>query len=123
MSKNSGFDLSSFASAMAVENWDLSAFQSSSTGMDPFLTANQTTDPDALMAKQASAAPIRRRISTLADLNGFRRTASGHFQREVARTASDLEHLSTQDLWSLGQDKEGFFIQRLFDDSGAPIKG
>jgi hypothetical protein len=41
-----------------------------------------------------------------------------------SRVAEDtLIHLSQQDFWKLGQDNDGYFIERLVDDSGGPVKG
>jgi hypothetical protein len=40
-----------------------------------------------------------------------------------SRTASDtLIHKATKDLWSLKKDGSDYVIERLFDDSGSPLK-
>jgi hypothetical protein len=54
----------------------------------------------------------RRRIASLQDLSGF-----------VRVSADTLVHKSKQELWSLQNDGGKFFIQRLFDDNGTPVKG
>ena len=55
----------------------------------------------------------RRRIASLQDLNGFVRIA-----------ADTLIHKSQQDLWALKKEGDGhFYIERLFDDNGEPVKG
>lgn len=60
-------------------------------------------------SKQASS--YRQRVSSLGDLSGF------------LRDSSDLVHTATKDIWSLKQDGDGYVIERLFDDSGEPLKG
>lgn len=55
----------------------------------------------------------RRKVAKLADLKGFTRVS-----------AETLIRRSEQDLWSLGKEADGqFYIQRLFDDGGEPLKG
>ena len=49
----------------------------------------------------------------LQDLKGF-----------VRVSADTLIHKSQKDLWALKKEGDGhFYIERLFDDSGEPIKG
>ena len=52
------------------------------------------------------------RVASLGDLTDFLKVAEGQ-----------LIHRSTQDLWSVTADGEGFTITRLFDDNGNPLKG
>jgi len=52
------------------------------------------------------------RVSNLGNLTDFLKAADGH-----------LVHKSTNDLWSVTADGEGFLIERLFDDEGQPLKG
>lgn len=52
------------------------------------------------------------RVASAADLSGFTHVA-----------ADQLVHISQQDFWKLGQDEEGFFIERLIDDSQGPVRG
>ena len=60
--------------------------------------------------RQASVG--KRRIASLHDLAGF------------ARVGTDtLVHLSQQDFWHIGKDDQGFFIERLVDDSEGPVEG
>jgi hypothetical protein len=54
----------------------------------------------------------RRRVASLQDLAGFTRVS-----------ADTLVHKSQQELWSLAKEGDKFFIQRLFDDNGTPVKG
>ena len=53
------------------------------------------------------------RVASLGDLTSF-------FTKVAENT---LIHKSTRDLWSLKRDSNGFVIERLFDDSGEPLKG
>lgn len=59
----------------------------------------------------ASNSP-RLRIASASQLAGFVRVAD-----------DKLVHLSQQDFWKLGKDSEGFYIERLVDDSEGPIDG
>lgn len=54
----------------------------------------------------------RRRVASCADLKGFTRLS-----------AETLIHKSDRDLWTIKADGDKFFIERLFDDSGNPLKG
>jgi len=54
----------------------------------------------------------RRRIASLQDLRGF-----------VRVSADTLVHKSQQELWSLRNEGGAFFIERLFDDNGTPVRG
>ena len=62
-------------------------------------------------AKQA--ANVRMVVSDLGDLSGFFMAGA----RE-----DELIHKSTQDLWAFKQDGEQYVIERLFDDTGTPLK-
>ena len=53
------------------------------------------------------------RLGSLGDLTSFFTKVGG----------DTLIHKSTRDLWALKQDAGGFLIERLFDDSGEPLKG
>ena len=52
------------------------------------------------------------RVASLGDLTDFLKSADGQ-----------LIHRSTNDLWSVAADDNGFTITRLFDDNGDPLKG
>ena len=71
---------------------------------------------DHLLAQEpgiVSAHTSRRRVASLADLKGFTRIS-----------AETLIRRSEQDLWSINKESDGqFYIQRLFDDGGEPLKG
>lgn len=71
---------------------------------------------DALFKREAQlVTPVqgRRRVASLKDLSGFDRVS-----------AETLVHKSDRDLWSIRKESDGkFFIERLFDDNGEPLKG
>lgn len=52
------------------------------------------------------------RIASVSQLAGFNIVAK-----------DQLIRISQQDMWKLGQDDEGYYIERLVDDSNGPITG
>lgn len=55
----------------------------------------------------------RRKVSSLGDISSF-----------VRFSGDQLIHKSERDLWSLKKEADGsFYIERLFDDNGEPLKG
>jgi hypothetical protein len=78
-------------------------FRFSSSSVDDF------PSPDSSTIRSASG---RVRIASLNDLGGFR----------VAEDDT-LIRISQKDFWKLGQDENGFFIERLVDDDLGPILG
>lgn len=59
------------------------------------------------------AATSRKVVANVGDLKPFMRLS-----------AETLIHKSTQDLWGLRKESDGkFYIERLFDDNGSPLKG
>ncbi len=55
----------------------------------------------------------RQLVASCADLRSFTRVS-----------AETLVHKSNQDLWALKKEADGkFYIERLFDDNGEPLKG
>lgn len=93
-------------------NFKLSSIESSgATGMDAFFASEPQIVSPVGEAKPAEA-PRRVRIGSLQDLSNFERTA-----------ADTLIHKSTQDLWALREEGGAFFIERLFQDDGSPLKG
>lgn len=55
----------------------------------------------------------RVKVASIQQLQGFTRLSS-----------ETLVHKSEKDLWSLQRDKNGdFYMSRLFDDNGEPLKG
>lgn len=53
------------------------------------------------------------RVASLGDLTEFMR---------VAGSGDTLIHKATKDLWSVKKDADGYLIERLFNDTGAPLK-
>jgi hypothetical protein len=62
-------------------------------------------------AKSASA-PKRVKVGSLNQLQGFVRVAT-----------DTLVNKATNDLWALMKEGDTFFIERLFQDDGQPLKG
>lgn len=54
----------------------------------------------------------RMRVASCAQLKGFTRLS-----------AETLIHKSDRDLWAIKAEGDQFFIERLFDDNGTPLKG
>lgn len=91
---------------MSHKPFDFSDFQvSGAEGLDAVLAR----DPQ-LVAPVKTA---RRKVASLGDLSSFVRLSS-----------EQLIHKSNRDLWALKKEADGsFFIERLFDDNGEPLKG
>jgi len=72
---------------------------------------------------------LRRAKTSRKRASAYRITASGlgdisqFFVRANDGVTGDLIHKSTKDLWSFEQGDEGIVINRLFDDTGDPLKG
>lgn len=81
-------------------------FRTSSSAIDAFF------EPERPANSKVASRSGKTRIASLSALAGFERVAG-----------DTLVHVSQQDFWKLGQDDEGFFIERLVDDSSAPVKG
>lgn len=74
---------------------------------------------DSLFAREESlvrplkVASGRTKIASMSDLKPFLRLSS-----------DTLIHKSDRELWSLKKEADGsFFVERLFDDNGDPLKG
>ena len=77
----------------------------SSSSIDDFFADRST-----FREHTASAKKIR--IASTHQLSGFHVIAS-----------DTLVRVSQQDFWKLGQDSEGYFIERLVDDQEGPVNG
>lgn len=56
--------------------------------------------------------------------SGKLRLATAHDLAGFSVVSSDqLVHMARQDFWKLGQDEEGYFIERLVNDDSGPVKG
>lgn len=93
-------------------NYDLSAIENTGSGLDAFFAGEPQIVTPTGQAKTAAAKPPRQKVASLAQLSGFERVSS-----------DTLVHKSTQDLWALRKEGEGYFIERLFQDNGQPLKG
>lgn len=63
--------------------------------------------------RRAGTSEFRRVVSSVGDLQDFFRFGS---------ESTDLVHKATKDLWSLKKDGGEFVIERLFNESGKPLK-
>lgn len=104
-----------------MDDFDLGSLEVTNGGLDSFLGGN----PEVVTPVRASASKLinedrkpskrasgRTKVASLDQLNGF------------VRTGEDmLIHKSDRDLWALRQDGGDFYIERMFDDMGAPLKG
>lgn len=68
---------------------------------------------DSLFQREAHlVTPVRRKVASVSDLKPFMRVSS-----------EMLVHKSQRDLWALKKQADGtYFIERLFDDTGEPLK-
>jgi len=81
------------------------------TGMDAFFEDNPQIVSPVGQAKTASK-KVRVKVGSLAVLSDFKRV-----------NAETLVNKATNDLWAIQKDGEDFYIERLFQDDGAPLKG
>ena len=65
-------------------------------------------------SKKRMAHSVRRVVADLGDLSSF-------FEASLHRD-DELVHRATKDLWSFQQDGDNYVIERLFDDTGSPLK-
>ena len=91
-----------------MSDFDLGDLQmSGETGLDAlFQREAHIISPQKMSAS-------RKKVASLSDINNFVRLSS-----------ETLVHKSDRDLWALKKEADGsYFIERLFDDNGEPIKG
>jgi hypothetical protein len=81
----------------------------SASSIDAFFAPPATSR---LAAVSTSNVATRIRIGSLRDLAGF-----SHIAEDT------LVHLSQQDFWHIGKDNDGYFIERLVDDTDGPVAG
>lgn len=68
---------------------------------------------DVLLQQEKPSIQNQIRVASLKDLHQFMRLSS-----------DTLIHKSNRDLWALKKEGDGnYFIERLFDDTGEPLKG
>ena len=87
---------------MSDRDFDISSFEvQPSTGLDCFLTRNAHM-----------VTPFRQRVASIQDLSSF-----------IRLSTDELIHKSTRDLWTIRRQGDGgLFVERTFDDTGAPLK-
>jgi len=92
---------------MDFKDFNLDSIEASGgTGIDSFLEAHSESDRP--IRKNAS---MKVRVASLEQLDSFHRIS-----------AETLVHKSTKDLWTVTREDDGLYIQRLFQDNGAPLK-
>jgi hypothetical protein len=86
---------------------DVSDLRFSSSSLDDFFA------PRRQPVVRSASAGAKVRVASLHQLAGFSRFAD----------TDTLVRVSQQDFWKLGQDGEGYFIERLVSDDEGPVKG
>lgn len=90
---------------MTFKSFDLQDLEMSGrSGIDTLLR----NEPDLVSPHKTG----RRLVASLGDLSGFMRLSE-----------ETLIHKSNRDLWALKQEGSEYFIERLFDGLGQPLKG
>jgi phage gpG-like protein len=84
---------------------DVSDLRFSSSSLDDFFA------PAKQPAVRSASVGTRHRVASLHQLAGFSMVAE-----------DTLVRVSQQDFWKLGQDGEGYFIERLVSDDEGPIR-
>lgn len=97
-----------------MADFKIESIEGLSSGLDAFFEREPAviTPFGQEVQKTAATKPGRMKVASLSDLNGFVRSSS-----------DTLVHKSTKELWALRQNGEGYFVERLFNDSGTPLKG
>lgn len=94
-----------------MKDYEFTDFESAAVGLDAFFAS----EPN-MVTPHGEEQPVkvakRVKVGSLAQLKGFRRVAN-----------DTLINKATQDLWAIKTDGGEFFIERLFDDGGSPLKG
>lgn len=85
---------------------DVSDLRFSSSSLDDFFAPGEPP------AVRSASVGTKHRVASLHQLAGFTRIAE-----------DTLVRVSQQDFWKLGQDGEGYFIERLVSDDDGPVKG
>lgn len=89
-----------------MADYDLGDIQGSgATGLDALFERE-----DHILSPQHKTARVK--VASLKDLDGFIRLSS-----------ETLIHKSERDLWALRKEGDQYFVERLFDDKGEPLRG
>lgn len=94
-----------------MSDFKLGEIQGGASGMDAFFEREPQVITPLGQKVAAIAKPPRVKVGSLTQLDGFHRLS-----------AETLIHKSTNDLWSIKQESDGYYIERLFQD-GPPVKG
>lgn len=78
------------------------------SGMDALLESEPSLVSPVKVASQPKP---RMKVGSIQDLAGFHRISE-----------ETLVHKATQDLWSLVREGDDYYVARLFQDNGAPLK-
>jgi len=84
---------------------DLQVSGSPGSSVDAFFANDRNTSVQRL-------ASGRLRIASVDSLHGFLKLSN-----------DTLVRVSQKDFWKLGEDEEGFYIERLVDDDSGPVHG
>lgn len=97
-----------------MSDFKLESIEASASGLDAFFEGQpEIVSPFGQQAPQVQkTASGRKKVASLTDLNGFTRAS-----------AETLVHKSTNELWALRQNGKDYYIERLFNDNGTPLKG
>jgi hypothetical protein len=88
-----------------MDDFDLSAMRmAGETGLDALF------EREAHILKPHQTG--RTKVASMADIRPFIRLSS-----------DTLIHRSERELWTLKKEGDGYYIERLFDDKGEPLKG
>lgn len=85
---------------------DVSDLRFSSSSLDDFFA------PAKPPTVRSASVGTKHRVASLHQLAGFSLVAE-----------DTLVRVSQQDFWKLGQDGDGYFIERLVSDDDGPVKG
>lgn len=64
-------------------------------------------------SKMKQASNTKLKVASLGDLSGYFASSSKE---------GELVHKATKDIWSFKESDDGYVIEKLFDDSGEPLK-
>lgn len=94
-----------------MSDFKMESFESGgATGLDALFES----EPEIVSPTTTKVAEAEKRVKvgSLDQLDGFVRVAS-----------DTLINKATNDLWALRKDGDNFYIERLFEDNGQPLKG
>jgi len=96
-----------------MNDFDLGSLEVTNGGLDAFLGEHpEVVSPVPQSTRAAAKTSARVKVGSLGQLDGFVRIAE-----------DTLVHKSNRDLWALRQEEGEYFIERMFDGMGAPLKG